>query len=97
MPARLPRTRPHYVASSRERLRDVRIPLLVVHARDDPLERVADTPEAWARHENHTTLADYLRAARDLTTPLLRAWHATPRNGGGSGARRRRTAERRAS
>ena len=35
--ARLPRTRPHYVASSRERLRDVRIPLLVVHARDDPL------------------------------------------------------------
>ena len=37
VPARLPRTRPHYVASSRERLRDVRIPLLVVHARDDPL------------------------------------------------------------
>ena len=36
-PNLLERTREHYVAPSRERLLDVAIPLLVVHARDDPL------------------------------------------------------------
>ena len=67
--ARLPRTAAHYVKSSRERLRDVKIPLLVVHARDDPL----------VSHDDCYDWADLVRNPRVVAVRTVRgghnAWH----------------------
>ncbi|KAJ8609497.1 hypothetical protein CTAYLR_005459 [Chrysophaeum taylorii] len=64
-PSLLERTRPHYVTPSRLKLGQVKVPLLLVHARDDPL----------VSHDDNYDWASAVQNARIITVRTHRGGH----------------------